>query len=125
MNSTKPPGSDSQGLRHDNPAAKQAVAAIVDAGADVSALLALSDERALWMSRLADETRDAYRRGYDDGQADKARRADRAWAAQRPQHVPAGPTLAELELLRWGPGGREHYGDPRPGDRFGRQGAAT
>ncbi|WP_345433797.1 hypothetical protein [Actinoallomurus vinaceus] len=23
---------------------------------------------------------------------------------------------AELEALRWGPGGREHFGDPRPGD---------
>ena len=23
---------------------------------------------------------------------------------------------AELDALRWGPGGREHFGDPRPGD---------
>lgn len=27
---------------------------------------------------------------------------------------------AELEALRWGPGGREHFGDPRPGDYPGR-----
>lgn len=26
------------------------------------------------------------------------------------------PTVAELELLRWGPGGRGHFGDRRPGD---------
>lgn len=26
------------------------------------------------------------------------------------------PDPAELELLRWGPGGREHFGDVRPGD---------
>lgn len=26
------------------------------------------------------------------------------------------PAYAELELRRWGPGGREHFGDPRPGD---------
>lgn len=27
---------------------------------------------------------------------------------------------AELEGLRWGPGGREHFADPRPGDFPGR-----
>lgn len=27
---------------------------------------------------------------------------------------------AELEAERWGPGGREHFGDPRPGDFPGR-----
>lgn len=26
---------------------------------------------------------------------------------------------AELEERRWGPGGREHFGDPRPGDYMG------
>jgi hypothetical protein len=26
------------------------------------------------------------------------------------------PDYAELEMRRWGPGGREHFGDPRPGD---------
>jgi hypothetical protein len=26
---------------------------------------------------------------------------------------------AELELARWGPGGREHFADPRPGDFTG------
>ena len=30
-----------------------------------------------------------------------------------------GKTQAELEELRWGPGGREHFGDPRPGDYKG------
>jgi hypothetical protein len=28
---------------------------------------------------------------------------------------------AELEVARWGPGGRAHFGDPRPGDFPGRQ----
>jgi len=28
---------------------------------------------------------------------------------------------AELETLRWGPEGRAHFGDPRPGDYSGRQ----
>jgi len=27
---------------------------------------------------------------------------------------------AELETRRWGPGGREHFADPRPGDFLGR-----
>ncbi len=29
---------------------------------------------------------------------------------------------AELEARRWGPGGRAHFGDPRPGDFPGRAG---
>ncbi len=29
---------------------------------------------------------------------------------------------AELEVRRWGPGGREHFADPRPGDCPGRAG---
>lgn len=32
---------------------------------------------------------------------------------------------AKLEVLRWGPGGREHFGDPRPGDYPGQGGAAA
>lgn len=32
-----------------------------------------------------------------------------------------GPSWAELERRRWGPGGRLHFGDPRPGDFPGRQ----
>ena len=31
-----------------------------------------------------------------------------------------GPSHAELEEKRWGPGGREHFADPRPGDYPGR-----
>ena len=32
----------------------------------------------------------------------------------------AGADFAELEARRWGPGGREHFADPRPGDYPGR-----
>ena len=35
-------------------------------------------------------------------------------------HPASGPSHAELEERRWGPGGREHFGDPRPGDYRGR-----
>lgn len=30
------------------------------------------------------------------------------------------PQHADLEVRRWGPGGRAHFGDPRPGDFQGR-----
>jgi hypothetical protein len=62
-----------------------------------------------------------WREGYEHG----ARLLEATWA---PVVAPlTGPTLAELEVLRWGPCGREHYGDPRPGDRIRpepREGAA-
>jgi hypothetical protein len=31
-----------------------------------------------------------------------------------------GPSFAELKERRWGPGGRVHFADPRPGDFPGR-----
>lgn len=31
-----------------------------------------------------------------------------------------GPSFAELEARRWGPGGRARFGDPQPGDFTGR-----
>ena len=36
------------------------------------------------------------------------------------QGVVSGPSHAELEERRWGPGGRAHFADPRPGDYPGR-----
>jgi hypothetical protein len=29
---------------------------------------------------------------------------------------------SELEIRRWGPGGRKHFADPRPGDYLGQAG---
>lgn len=86
-----------------------------DIGRDVPALLALSDERDLWMARLLAAERAAYRLGYYDGFRDGG---EELWARRRaaPPIVIAGPTFAELERRRWGPGGRERFGDPRPGD---------
>ena len=90
----------------------------------VAALLALSDERDTWMRRLLAAERAAYARGYDDGfrvggEGLFARR--RAW----PPVVITGPSFAELERRRWGPGGREHFGDPRRGDYPGRREGAA
>jgi len=69
----------------------------------------------------------AFREGYQAAElahADDYRRGliDGALARKRAQHDLV--ELARLDALRWGPGGREHFGDPRPGDFQGREGAA-
>ena len=55
-----------------------------------------------------------YQAGRRDAEADMAEQWTRAAAAVR------GPGFAELEERRWGPGGRAHFADPRPGDFPGR-----
>lgn len=89
-------------------------------------LLELSGERDAWLARLGDEYRLGYKLGYADGARDGYERGARLLEATWPAIVRqlGGPSLAELELLRWGPGGREHFGDPRPGDRNGQEHAA-
>ena len=42
------------------------------------------------------------------------------WARVAAPVAGGGPDHAELEERRWGPGGREHFADPRPGDYPGR-----
>jgi hypothetical protein len=57
---------------------------------------------------------DGYQAGYRQAEADLAA----GWnQATRPA---AGPSHAELEERRWGPGGRARFADPRPGDFPGR-----
>ena len=58
---------------------------------------------------------DGYRAGYRQADADQAARWNQAARA-----VTDGPAHAELEERRWGPGGRAHFADPRPGDFPGR-----
>ena len=57
---------------------------------------------------------DGYRAGYRQADADQAARWNQAARAVD------GPARAELEERRWGPGGRAHFADPRPGDFPGR-----
>lgn len=82
-------------------------------------VMSLSDERDQWQARIAQAWRDGhaagelaragdYRRGLVDGAA----------ARKRAEHDLV--EFARLELARWGPGGRAHFGDPRPGDYPGR-----
>lgn len=80
------------------------------------AVLITSAERDLWLRRLLAAELAAWRAGYTAGCADERRAADRAWAAQSPSKASDGPDLAELDLKRWGHGGREHFTDPREGD---------
>ncbi len=59
--------------------------------------------------------RAGFEAGYRQADADQAAR----WAEiARP--VAHGISHAELEERRWGPGGRAHFADPRPGDFPGR-----
>jgi hypothetical protein len=53
---------------------------------------------------------DGYRAGYRQADADQAARWNQAARAAD------GPARAEVEERRWGPGGRGHFADPRPGD---------
>ena len=79
--------------------------------------LAVSDERDQWIRRLLDAERAAYRAGFEAGRVAEKQHADRAWSAVPVQKAQLGPSYAELSLLRWGPGGRHAFGDPKPGDR--------
>jgi hypothetical protein len=57
---------------------------------------------------------DGYQAGYRQAEADMAARWTRLARSVR------GPSFAELEERRWGPRGRAHFADPRPGDFPGR-----
>jgi len=55
---------------------------------------------------------------YEAGRRDAEAEMAAQWS--RVSGVVRGPDLAELEERRWGPGGREHFADARPGDYPGR-----
>jgi hypothetical protein len=66
--------------------------------------------------------REMYQAGHADGYQAGYRQAEADMAARWTQlaRVVNGPSFAELEARRWGPGGRAHFADPRPGDFPGR-----
>lgn len=79
-------------------------------------IIAVSGERDQWTGRLLDAERAAYRLGLAEGYR---LGLEVAWGIRKADALvldPNTPALDELELRRWGPGGREHFGDPRPGD---------
>jgi hypothetical protein len=73
--------------------------------------------------------REMYERGRAVGRTEHVAAADAAQAAAREEPDPvllarldrlAQDAHAAIEERRWGPGGREHFADPRPGDFPGR-----
>jgi hypothetical protein len=69
-------------------------------------------------ARYRDQTaREMYALGYEQGLAEGYVRA--VSDVKAVQHGIVRD--AELEARRWGPGGRAHFADPRPGDFPGRQ----
>ncbi len=92
--------------------ALSAVAALLDAMPDPRAEVEL--RRQLCREAYERGRADGWRAGYERG----ARLLEATWPAVSATVTAGGPSHAELEARRWGPGGREHFGDPRPGDRF-------
>jgi hypothetical protein len=96
-------------------------------------ILALSDKRDEQLRRELEMWRNGWRAcevalgdqfaaGWEACDADWHRALGPARAAAR--HAARSATFAELEEQRWGPGGRKHFADPRPGDFTGRSEAA-
>lgn len=71
--------------------------------------MSLSDERDTWQQRIAQAWRDGRAAAEQDAVTESLARI---WPD--PGHV------TDLERARWGPGGRAHFADPRPGDFPGR-----
>jgi hypothetical protein len=71
--------------------------------------------------------REGFRLGYlagvDHGRRQAEAEQARSWYAIAHPVAVGGIPHAELERRRWGPGGREHFGEPRPGDYRGKDGA--
>lgn len=53
---------------------------------------------------------------YAAGRCEAEEEMAQAWERAADPVAHGGPAFAELEERRWGPGGREHFADPRPGD---------
>jgi hypothetical protein len=62
--------------------------------------------------------REMYAAGRRDAEAEMAERWNRIAGPVSRARDHGG--IEEIEVRRWGPGGRAHFGDPRPGDFPGR-----
>jgi hypothetical protein len=111
------------GARPPSPRRILVVAGAHGHGMSARELLALSDERAaaLRLRLLAwrEGRREGYAAGYRAGYDRAHRELEAAWHEIADPASRRGIPWAELEQRRWGPGGREHFGDPRPGDYLG------
>jgi len=93
----------------------------------VAALLAAMPDPLAEIELRRQLCREAYEAGRAEGWRQGYEHGARLLEAEWPAVVAplAGPSFAELELLRWGSGGREHFGAPRASDRFPRMEAAS
>jgi hypothetical protein len=64
--------------------------------------------------------REAYEAGRQAGYRQAKAEEEARWRQAPRTVVHGGPSHAQMEARRWGPGGREHFADPRPGDFPGR-----
>lgn len=93
--------------------------------AEVSALRALVVELAggedhAWCQAARERAEvDQFAGGVEYGRKLEAAERDRAWVDVARPIARGGPAHDQLEKLRYGPGGREHFADPRPGDYMG------
>jgi hypothetical protein len=95
-------------------------------------LLALSDERDVYLRRIGQAFREGWEAGHmtgvDDGRQAEAAERDAEWNAIARPVARGGPAYAEIERKRWTVRGevrtRETFGQPHPGDYPGRDGAA-
>jgi hypothetical protein len=77
-------------------------------------LLERSDERDAFLRRILAAWRGGFRAGELAHASDYERGFhDGAMALKRAEHDLV--EMARLDIARWGPRGREHFGDPRPG----------
>ena len=82
-------------------------------------ILAISDERDKWRRLAWDLWHDGHQAAELAHADDYARGlVDGAYCRKRAEHDLV--EAARLERLRWGEGGRAHFGDPRSGDFSGR-----
>jgi hypothetical protein len=119
-----------------NPAARSDAEVIhrVADGADIgqrrrAAWLRLSDERDLWLRRVLDAWREGYavgRRSMDDAVTTAYIDGLLRRKGIEHEHIRAltgGTDRVDLwqdqQKRTWGPGGREHFADPKPGDYTG------
>jgi hypothetical protein len=99
-------------------------AATIPHADDIARLLDRWDEHGTWMRRLGAAWREGYRAA-EQAHADdySAGYVDGLLGRKRLEHDAV--EAARIELARWGPEGREHFGDQRPGDYPGRGGASA
>jgi hypothetical protein len=95
---------------------------------DPQELLDRSNERDTYERRILAAERAAFDRGRVDGwwrgvehtRTAIAQEDAAAWQQVADPVVHPGPARDLVEERRWGPGGRQHFADPRPGDFPGR-----